>query len=361
MCTRCKKIFSSLKSKHSCGIDDLSTHFLKYHSDLFIKPITLIINQTLNTGIFPEKLKIAKVIPIHKDKNLDTNILNNYRPISILPSFSKIFERVIYNQLYKYFTNNNFLYASQYGFRNNHSTEFAALELSNRIHEYLDNNLTPIAVFIDLSKAFDTINHEILIKKLQKYGITNIELKLFESYLKNRKQFVFHNNISSSHLTISTGVPQGSILGPLLFIIYINEIHSVTSFNTLMYADDTCLISPFSTQRNKKIKTHNIATINIELNKLFVWLSANKLSINVTKTKAIMFHYKQRKILQHEIPVIKINNISIKFVQEYKFLGVFVDQNLSWEYHIHHLCNQLSKINGLLSKLKHFFPRRVLY
>ena len=159
--------------------------------------MTLNINQSLTTGIFPHKLKIAKIIPIYKKDKID--VLDNYRPISLLPSISKIFEKVIYTQVYAYFQNKKLFYDSQYGFRKKHSTELATLELTDRVLKEMDKGHTPIAIFLDLSKAFDTIDHKILLDKLHYYGIRDNSLKLFESYLDNRTQYVCIDNIFRLH------------------------------------------------------------------------------------------------------------------------------------------------------------------
>ena len=355
-----KKI-SNIQPKSSCGFDGISTNFLKKYSNVLYKPLTIIINQSLITGIFPDNLKTAKVIPIYKEKGLDINSLNSYRPISILPSISKIFEKIIYDQVYSHFTDFDLFHHSQYGFRTNHSTEHAIIELTEKIHKYLDKNITPIATFMDLSKAFDTINHSIMLHKLNKYGFKNTELLWFKSYLQNRKQYVSHDNSLSSSSVISTGVPQGSILGPLLFIIYINDLSSVSDSDTITYADDTCILSPFSLKSNfTKTLSSNIETINNNLNKIFLWLNANKLSLNITKTKCIMFHYKQNKITNDFLPKIQINHLQLEFVQQIKFLGINIDSNLSWESHINEIANKITKVNGILSKLKHVFPTQIL-
>ena len=201
------KIINELKSKDTMDVNGLSTKLLKIVSDILYRPITIIINQSLSSGIFPKQLKIAKVIAIHKGNNLDQNSINSYRPISILPCISKFFERIVYNQLYKYFNSHNLFTTSQYGFRLNHSTELATLEFTNRIYELLNNGYTPITVFMDLSKAFDTLNHTILVNKLMHYGVAEKELEWFISYLGDRFQYVCHNNKFSSLQRISTGVP----------------------------------------------------------------------------------------------------------------------------------------------------------
>ena len=190
---------------------------MKKLKTVLVNPITLIINQSLKNGIFPSKLKIANVNPIYKKD--DETLFTNYRPISLLPVISKIFERIMYNQVFDFFTKNKLFYKSQYGFRKGHSTEFATLEIIDRITEKMDKNETPINIYLDLSKAFDTLDHEILLEKLNYYGIRDTSLKLFQSYLSERKQYVEFEGINSEMKEIKTGVPQGSILGPLLFII----------------------------------------------------------------------------------------------------------------------------------------------
>ena len=207
----------------------LHNEFSKYRNDVRKTWDTLkeIINKktfesdflpSLSTGIFPDKLKIAKVIPLYKKD--DNKSFGNYRPISLLSSIFKIFERVAYNQLYTYLTSNDLLYESQYGFRKHHSTKLAALEFTDRIEKEMDTKKLPFSIFLALSKAFDTLDHSVLLSKLQYYGIRDTALNWFKSYLSKRTQYVDCDGISSSIKEIETGVPQGSILGPLLFIIY---------------------------------------------------------------------------------------------------------------------------------------------
>ena len=200
------KIIDGLKAKNSEGVDGLSVKLLKAIKYETSKAITPIINQSLHTGIFPDKLKLAKVIPVFKKG--DRTKLDNYRPISILPEISKIFERTIFDQLYIHFTHNNLFYESQYGFRKKHSTELAVLELIDRITQSLDNGQTPVNIYLDLSKAFDTLDHNILLHKLWHYGVNDSALKLLSSYLSNRKQYVNYRNCNSELTPLRVGVPQ---------------------------------------------------------------------------------------------------------------------------------------------------------
>ena len=209
------KIIDSLKAKTSYGHDGISNKVLKYVKQELAQPLHLIINQCISQGQFPNKLKLAKVTPVYKKDSL--HIFDNYRPVSVLSSVSKVFERVLFKQLYNFFNEKNLFHSSQYGFRSHHSTELAALEFLDRVMIEMDKGKIPISIFLDLSKAFDTIDHDILIHKLRHYGIRNQALALINSYLNNRYQYVQIENVSSKFLQIRTGVPQGSILGPLLF------------------------------------------------------------------------------------------------------------------------------------------------
>ena len=264
-----------------------------------------------------------------------------------------------FNQLYTYLTSNDLLYESQYGFRKHHSTELAALEFTDRIKKEMDAKKIPFSIFLDLSKAFDTLDHSVLLSKLQYYGIRDTALNWFKSYLSNRTQYVDSDGISSSIRVIETGVPQGSILGPLLFIIYMNDIYTVSdNLNFILYADDTTLSSPmcsFSSGCDGDVERVSIL-INLELNKIADWLAVNKLSLNVQKTKLMIFHYRQRILTENDIPRLMINNAIIERVTEFNFLGLTVNEYMNWNSHTQKIANKISRTLGVINRLKRYLP-----
>lgn len=348
------RIINRLQSKSSYGYDNLSTKLLKYLKHDLCKPLAVIINQTLISGTFPSQLKIAKVIPVYKKD--DPTLLTNYRPISVLPSISKVFEKSIFNQLHTFFKNNKLYFNSQYGFREAHSTEHATIELIDRLIFEMDKGNTPITVFMDLSKAFDTIDHKILLHKLEYYGIRGQALNLFKSYLTDRKQFVMYEDTASGYQNVKTGVPQGSILGPLLFIIYINDLCvSTAEFDFISYADDTTLFLSFNMSETELATTAECLMNNLE--KVNDWLKLNKLSLNISKTKCMVFHTPQKRVQK---PEISICNESIEYVSDFNFLGIVINENLNWKSHISTISKKISKTIGIINRLKTTLPQHVL-
>ena len=310
-------IIHNLKTKKSYGHHYLSNILLKKAQATLVKPLTFLINQTLTTGIFPRELKIFRVKPLFKKG--DPMLFSNYRPISLLSSISKIYEYVIFHQLLNYMDTNILFYNDQYGFRPRHSTELAAVSFVTDLIKDLDNYKIPTTVLIDLSKAFDTLNHDILLSKLRYYGVFGVELRLLSNYLSDRVQYVEYLGAISQSRSIGVGVPHGSILGPLLFLIYINDLpKSSDMFDILVYVDDTTLFCNFDT-------TCNSEKINSELKKIYRWLCSNKLSLNVGKTKFACFHTAQRIVAY---PELKINNIIIDRVIEFNFLGLIMSSNM---------------------------------
>ena len=282
------------------------------------------------------------------------SIMDNYRPVSLLPSISKVFEKVAFDQLYRYFQDNNLFYPSQYGFRREHSTEFATLELTDRILQDMDARNLSLTVFMDLSNAFDTLDQSILLTKLKYYGIQDNELMWFSSYLTNRQQYVELDGISSDLKPLFTGVPQGSILGPLLFLIYMNDIpQSSQHFKYILYADDTTL---FTTVQFRSATQINI---NNELSNVHNWLAVNKLSMNVKKTKYVLFHA-INKPTQGLVPELAIDGINIERVSTFNFLGIHLNENMLWTTHIDIISSKIAQFSGVLNRLKRFLPIYVL-
>ena len=280
--------------------------------------------------------------------------MDNYRPISLLTSISKLFEKVVFDQLYVYFQNNQLFYSSQYGFRILHSTEFAALELIDRTLKDIDERNISLAIIMDFSQAFDTLDHQILLKKLN-YGKVGNALAWFSSYLTGRQQYVELDGVSSSLLPLSTGVPQGSILGPVLFLLYMNDILSANEFfKYILYAHNTTL---FSTIHIPAEATHGI---NNHLSVVNDWLAVNKLSLNVKKkTKHIIFHA-INKIIEGVIPELQINGLTIDGVQNFNFIGLYFNEHLFWKPHIDIVANKLIRFSGVINKLKRFLPIHIL-
>ena len=230
---------SKLKTKTSSGHDKISTKLLKETINNIAEPITHIINKSFLTGVVPNNMKIAKVVPIYKAS--DNNLLKNYRPISLLTSFSKLLEKIMYDKVISFLTSNEVLYQHQYGFRSKHSTIHPIMHFLNHCTSSANkqNSEYTLAVFCDLSKAFDVINHRILLHKLNNCGIRGIVNTWFEHYLFEKTQFVEFGGERSSTQNIQCGVPQGSILGPLLYLIYVNDICNSCNSNILSFADDT--------------------------------------------------------------------------------------------------------------------------
>jgi len=342
----------SLKNSKGIGVDGFSTSVIKQIIPFISNPLSTIFNKSFELGIFPQQLKLAKVTPVYKSD--EKMLVCNYRPISVLPVFSKILEKLMYTRLENFVIKYKILCENQFGFREKHSTFMALLNIIDHITQRLDSKEFSLGIFIDLSKAFDTIDHNILLKKLEVYGIRGTALNWFKSYLSNRMQSVEINGNVSSMRTITCGVPQGSILGPLLFIIYINDIVRVSSLmEFILFADDTNLLFHDTDLQNL------INKANIEVQKISDWLKINKLSLNIKKTHFILFHFRQRKV---NVKLdLKIDNYALERVSNTKFLGVIIQENLNWSNHIKTLQNKIYKNLGILRALQHKLPVSILF
>ena len=344
---------SNLNTSKSAGSDNIPAKLIKDAKDVVAPFLTIIFNASLKSGIFPDDFKIAKVSPIYKSGNKKER--GNYRPISVLSIIAKIFEKLVYSQLNKFLTENSILSPCQSGFRKGHSTTTALLENTDSWLLNMDSGLLNGVLFLDLCKAFETVNHEILIKKLFTYGIQNKSLDWFKSYLQNRKQFCVVNNATSSLRNLNCGVPQGSNLGPLLFLLYVNDLpNCLKKSHDAMYADDTNI-----TVRSSSL-TYLEEALNDELENIHQWLLSNKLTLNVKKTEYMVIGTRQRlRNFSQDINV-SIDGKVLKEVKTKKTLGVLVDKHLSWDKHIDNVSKKVSKGIGMLRRAKQYVSTKTL-
>ena len=338
--TLCKEINTSKSS----AIDLLSTKILKDAFLVLTLQLVYLFNLSLQTGIFPPKWKMATVVPLFKGGARDD--VSNYRPISLLPLPGKILEKIVHSKVSLFLEENNLLCGDQYGFRKNRSTTHSIVNLTNSIFDAINNNETCLAIFIDLKKASDTVNHRILLLKLERVGIKGDLLRWISNYLHKRSQRTFANNILSSTLSISCGVPQGSFLGPLFFILYINDVKEyINNINIGLYADDTVLYScnAYWVQAQKDLQ--------LELNKFVEWSDKNELTINTQKTKFMVFGFRS-KVKRAKNASLKIANAYIQQVPSFKYLGFTLDPVLSFANHISTLLSIVTHKSYVIGKIR---------
>ena len=345
------KIINTLKMKTSHGHDKISNVLLKKVVNSIRLPLLIIFNNSLKEGVFPDLMKKAKVRPLYKCDN--PQICDNYRPISLLPVLSKVLEKIVYRRLTGHLESNDILYKAQFGFRSNHSTHDAIETFIGNCIEGLDRDLKCLCVFIDLKKAFDTVNHRIILRKLELMGVNGTALQWFESYLSDRKQYTEMDGFCSDTCAIDAGVPQGSLLGVLLFQLEINDMFKCLKQSmSILYADDTTLYI-----LGKNVKCLE-AKMQRDLNLLSRWLQSNSLLLNIKKTK-FMIISKCATILVDPVSL-TVDSDHIEQVSDFKFLGLHIDQQLKFDVHCNALHSKLQKIAFLMGKLKSFLPLRIL-
>ena len=339
-----------LKDKKTSGPDHLAPYFLKIASTVIAPYLAFMIEFMFNFGVFPDLLKIARVVPIFKTG--DKKLVENYRPISILSSISKVIEKLLKFRILSFLNKHDVLYNRQNGFRKKFCTVYPILDILTECYDNINSYDYTCIITLDLKKAFDTVNHSILLHKLEHYGIRGNCHQILSSYLRNRKQFVGISDSTSGMVRIEYGVPQGSVLGPLLFIIYINDLKNALTSKPRLFADDTCLL----------IKNNNLKQLqeqgNKELNMLQSWMAANKLTINPHKSQIIVINPKIRTV----IPKFSLSygDTLIYAVKTTKYLGIEIDDQLNFLPYTQKLQKKLSRNVGVLTKLKHCLPKSAL-
>jgi hypothetical protein len=316
----------------------------------------LIFNCSISTGVFPDEWKCSKVIPLFK--NGSHSELNNYRPILIIPVVIKVFERIVYDQVLAYINNHNLTSNCQSGFRGLHSTATALLEATDNWAYNIDSGCVNAVVFLDLKKAFDTVDHAILLSKLNAYGIRGVVHKWFESYLNGRHQKCFVNGCLSGNRALICGVPQGTILGPLLFLLHINDLPNCLSHSQpRMFADGTHL-----TYADNDIAKIELNLTN-DLESIREWLIVNKLTLNMSKTEFMVIGSRQRLYTFDNAPVLTIDGAPIKQAKSTKSLGLHIDEHLSWSVHVHvdAISKKIASGIGALKRIRPFVPRTTLH
>ena len=338
-----QNIIIGLNTNKSCGPFSIPVRIIKFLCHIIAKPLNILFNLSLCTGTVPDHFK---VIPIFKSGS--HLLVNNYRPISLLPVFNQILEKIVYSRLTSFLTRHGIISNNQFGFRANHSTEHALILIIDKIQRAIDRGQYACGIFLDLSKAFDTVDHKILLEKLKNYGIRGCALAGCRSYLSCRKQFLSIGTTTSQYNLITCGVHQGSVLGPLLFLLYINDFHlSSNIFNFHLFADDSNIFIA-----NKSLD-YIQDTGNMELKKIHIWLW---LSLNIDKTNFVIIHSSQKR---NNFPFdLKIDSKSIRQKNSVKYLGIMVDKNLTWKEQVHQLCKKVSRGIGLISKLRHYVSNK---
>ena len=341
--------------KKAMGLDEIAPKIIKWAPELFAPILLVIFNKCIELGYYPGKMKIGQVAPVHKKGDQDEK--NNYRPITVLTQFNQIFERLLSKRFISFFEKYDIITKKQFGFLKKHCTEHAILDLKEYLMNKIDRKKIIAVLFLDLQKAFDTVDHEILLQKLYHYGVRGKAYKLLKSYLSGRTQRTKVRNVFSELASVSWGVPQGSVLGPLLFLIFINDLPSASDLCPWLFADDTALALSSDSIRDLENR------FNCEVKKVHNWLLANRLSVHyMDKTQFMLVqapNKKNRAITSSNFKLF-MGDHEIERTDNYKYLGILIDDKLSWDFQVKKLCSKLSSICGVLSKVRHYLDRESL-
>lgn len=349
---------NKLKNKYSSGPDEIPMFLIKKVIDIIIDPITYLVNLSFITGTFPKNLKVGKVVPIYKKYNAQD--MENYRPVSIPPGFSKLFEYSYLARLLQFIEKYGIITENQHGFRENRSTSTAMYSFYDKLIEHIEAGECPIGIFCDLSRAFDCVDHDILLEKLYLYGIRGVAYDWVASFLNDRKQYVsltYSENetiskINSEFRAVNIGVPQGSVLGPILFILYTNDLENKTpSAFSVLYADDKSLLI---SDKSDDLLAYKC---NAVLETICDWYGNNSLFLNKDKTKVIRFHNRQKECSKLNI---KMNDFILNTDEQNKFLGITIDECLNWKAHCHNLISKLNSICYLFRNIKSIMTKEQL-
>ena len=344
---------SDVKSNSAPGIDGISPKFVKMARVVLTPILTKLYNKCLQQECFPDEFKVGQVIPIPKTST--PKELGEFRPISLLNLFSKIFEKVLKTKIMDFLDKYNILSPEQFGFTTNSSTELAITTIYDKFLDNLDKNQYTCAIFLDIKKAFDSLDHKILLKKLDHYGFRGKIWNLLKSYMENRKICTKVEQKASKYFKVTHGIPQGSVLGPLLFLLFINDLPQASKFNATLFADDANLHISHQNPHSLQVM------VNEEIEKIENWMYFNKLTLNYSKC---CFMIISRKPLDASKFSLSMNKVNIKRSDCIKYLGVLLDEQLSWKNHVQKLNKNLSKICGLIFKLRHYVPlitRKLIY
>ena len=345
------KELSKLCTNKSAGPDTLTPKLIKLCKQEFVTPLTILYNKSIEAAVYPSDFKLAKVIALYKKNS--RSVPSNYRPISLLNCFNKIFESIVSKQFLKFIEKHKIIYINQFGFRKGYSTTLALIDVVDYIRKAIDNNEYVIGIFLDLEKAFDSIHHGILLSKLAHYGFRGHVNNFLRSYLSQRQQYTQINNCNSTLSNITYGVPQGSILGPLLFTLFINDIgQAMSNCKTNLFADDTSML-----YKHKDIN-NLVRTCENSLKDICRWFKLNKLSLSLGKSSFVVFHG-IRKDPQNQINKIKISGHEIQRADSVKYIGLTLDETLSWNNHINELCKNITKYFSVFYNLRHIVNNKL--